>query len=616
MNNYLLAIGCNEHDSSSINNLAGAENDASNIFNCLVKSEHSIYDKNISKCIKSPTLHQVRNALENILYDAACPDIFTLFFAGHGGIIDSTYYLLLKDSNIDRLSLSAISLSEIFRILSSSSVKHINLVIDACNTGGLVNDLMSIIKPDIIGKKGSIGISILAAAASDEYAVEKNGEGVFTSNLIKFINGKQKISSEIEYLDLVTLGKSISKVFNEKGIGQTPSTWGLNLYGPSIFSKNLFFNSDESIGIHNFSYVPTMSSLGSTLESFKNEIWRYYEDIENISDYSEFLYLVQTIFNEINDDDKILFIRGVGYRFLEKIDNDVSMKKLELINIFKSLLFPYLANNDIRDEVVLLSDLFKYYGKKSIIEVNEKLETDENFLIYKSEMFSNYYFLPIRISKLLSISAQLLLMDKLLTADILKLISNIKKHYFHHLIVINDVQAAYLYIFFKIYSKLNLQEHVKDILENYINNFLLINGNIAKLDINSEDTFKYFYQKHSVEEIETNLLAVPSQTGSVFVLMSRDYELDSHINLHMHLLDRKNFLLFIPKNLDEFSLPFIREGNNLILQCGLHFWTVQDFLTIYQNEIKNRFEDSDELLNICNIATSYIQPNRLPLMLE
>lgn len=614
MNNYLLSIGCNKYISPSINNLAGAENDASNVFNCLVDSEHSIYNKNISKCIKSPTLEDVRKSLENILYDAVCPDIFTLFFAGHGGINDSTYYLLLKDSNIDRLSLSAISLSEIFKIISSSGVKHINLVIDACNTGGLVNDLMTIIKPEIIGNKGSIGVSILAAAASDEYAVEENGEGVFTSNLINFINGNKKISSEIEYLDLVTLGKSISKLFNEESIEQTPSAWGLNLYGPSVFAKNLFFNSDDSIGIHNFSYVPSISSLGTTLESFKNELWKYYEDIDNISDYAKLLHLMQNIFDEINDDDKILFIKGVGYRFIEKIDNDTCMKKLELINVFKSLLLPYLAIDNIRKEVIILTNLFKYYGKKSILDINEKLESDENFLIYKSEMLSNYYFLPIRISKLLSISAQLLLVDESLTEDILKLIDNIKKHYFNHFIVINDVQAANLYIFFKVFSKLNLQEHVKDILENYINNFLVINGNIAKLSIDLEDTFKYLFQKHLGEEIETNLLAVPSQTGTVFILISQDYELDKYINLHMHHLDRKNFLLFIPKILDEFSLSLIREGNNLILQCGLHFWKIEDFLSIYNTEIKKSFDDVDELLNVCCIASSYVQPNRIPIM--
>ena len=613
MNNYLLSIGCNEYDSSSINNLTGAENDASNIFNCLIESKYSIYNKNISKCIPSPALNEVRDTLENMLYNSTCPDMFTLFFAGHGGINDSTYYLLLKDSNSDRLSLSAISLSEIFKIISSSGVKHINLVIDACNTGGLVNDLMTILKPEIIGHKGSIGVSILAAAASDEYAVEENGEGVFTSHLIKFINGTERISSEIEYLDLVTLGKSISNIFNEKGIEQTPSAWGLNLYGPSLFVKNLFFNSEDSIGVHNFSYVPSMSNLGITLESFKNELWKYYEDIDNISDYAELLHLIQNIFDEIDDDDKILFIRGVGYRFIEKIDNDISMKKLELINVFKSLLLPFLTNPNIKEELENLIYFFKYFGKKSIININEKLELDENFLIYKKDILSNYYFLPIRISKLLAITAQLILLDESLKENILILISNIKKSYYNNFIIINDSQAANLYIFFKIFNKLNLQEHVKSILEHYINNFLIINGNIAKLGIDSEDTFKYLFQKHSGEEIETNLLAVPSQAGSVFMLISQDYKLDKNINLHMHLLDRKNFLLFIPKSLNEFSLPLISDGHNLILQCGLHFWTVKDFLSIYQDEIENKFNDTDELLNICSIASSYIQPNRIPI---
>jgi len=615
MNNYLLSIGCDIYDSSMLQNLSGAENDASNMFNCLIESKHSIYKKDFSKCIKSPTLNEVRQVLETILYDSQCPDIFTLFFAGHGGVVDSTYYLLLKDSNLERLSLSAISLSEIFRIISSLDIKHVNLVIDACHTGGLVNDLMTIIKPEIVGKKGSIGISILAAAASDEYAVEENGEGVLTSNLIRFINGDKQISSEVEYLDLVTLGKSISNIFNEKGIEQTPSAWGLNLYGPSLFAKNLFFNSDDSVGIHNFSYIPLMSTLGTTLESFKNELWEYYKDIDNISDYAKFLHLIQKILDEISDDDKILFIRGVGYRFIEKIDNDTSMKKLELINIFKSLLLPYLTNDGIiKQEVIKLIELFKYYGKKSLIAINEKLELDENFLIYKNEMLSNYYFLPIRISKLLSIAAQVLLLDTSSEKDTLKLIINIKKYYNNHFIVINDMQAPFLYIFFKIFSKLNLQEHVQDILEKYINNFLVIHGNIAKLGINSENTFKYILQKHSGEEIETSLLAVPSQTGSVFMLISKDYEINTYINLNMHYLDRKNFLLFIPKKINEFSLHLIRDGNNLILQCGLYFWTVEDFLSIYNSEIKTSFDDVDELLNICCIASSYIQPNRIPIM--
>lgn len=615
MNNYLLAIGCNEYDCESIENLSGAENDASNIYNCLVESEHSIYSQTISQCLKSPTLKELRDKLENILFESTPPDIFTLFFAGHGGVVDSTYYLLPKDSKSDRLSLSAISLSEIFRIMSSSDVKHVNLVIDACNTGGLVNDLISIIKPEILGKKGSMGVSILAAAASDESAMEKNGEGVFTSNLIKFINGEKKISSETEYLDLVTLGKSIADTFNTEGIKQTSSAWGLNLFGPSIFAKNLFFSTADTIGIHNFSYIPTMSSLGRTLESFKNELWKYYEDIDTTSDYSALLHLMQSIFNEINSDEKILFIRGVCYRFIEKIDNNLSMKKLELINIFQSLLLPFLNEPTLQDEAKRLTDYFAYYGHQSITEINDNIDLDENFLIDKNEMHSNYYFLPIRISKLFALTSQLLLINDKSLEEVLRLINNVKKHYHCHFKVINDSQAASLYIFFKAFSKLNLHEHVQDIFKNYIDDFLSTKGNIAKLHINPDETFQYIFQRYFQSDINTNLLAIPSQTGAVFILLSKEYQLEQDLNLTMHNLDRKVFLLFIPQNLNNFALPLIPEGKNLLFHCGLNFWKVEEFLALYEANIESIVDGTDKLLEICCIASSYIQPNRISLML-
>lgn len=133
MKSYLIAIGCNDYASGTLSNLSGAENDASNIYKCLVESDYSIYDKHKSKVLTSPSVADVRNELENILFgDDQAPDIVTLFFAGHGGVATGTYYLCLSNTRSDRMSFSALSLSEIFRMLSSSDVKHVNLVIDAC----------------------------------------------------------------------------------------------------------------------------------------------------------------------------------------------------------------------------------------------------------------------------------------------------------------------------------------------------------------------------------------------------------------------------------------------------------------------------------------------------
>ena len=91
MNNYLLSIGCDKYESEKISDLQGAENDANNIYNTLLEEKYTIYNVTQSKYLKSPTLSDFRETLEQMLYDNETPDIFTLFFAGHGGIVDGTY---------------------------------------------------------------------------------------------------------------------------------------------------------------------------------------------------------------------------------------------------------------------------------------------------------------------------------------------------------------------------------------------------------------------------------------------------------------------------------------------------------------------------------------------
>lgn len=612
MNNYLLSIGCDSYESKEINDLQGAENDASNIYNTLLEEESTIYDITQSKYLKSPTLVEFRDALEQMLYDSETPDIFTLFFAGHGGIVDGTYYLVLKNSKLDRLSISAISLSEILNILSSSGVKHINLIMDSCQTAGLVNDLLSVIKPEILGKKGSISIAILAAAASDEYATEENGEGIFTSSLIKYINGSKKITTDLEYLDLSLLGKKISDEFLEEGKTQTPSSWSLNIYGFSLFSKNLYFDGSDSIGLHDFSYLPRISILGEVLEPYKKDLWKHYERLEETSNLSELLYLLQNIFDNIDDENKAVFIKGVAYRFIDKIDSNLTMKKLELINVFKSLLLPYLENELFQQEMKNLISLYIIFAKKSIEEIIGCLEQDKYYLIDKENIHANYYYLPIRISKIFALISQLLLIDLSSKDIILKLIDMIKSNYRNHLKIINDCQGAYLNTFFKIFSKLNLQNEVKDIFEYYINDFISISGHVANIYIDNNETFKYIEQRYFIKRIEYRLLAIPLQVGSVLILNSRDYTLNDLIDLNMHCFDKKSFLFFIPSDIKDFSLKLIENGNNKILQCGLDFWTVDDFEKIYSKSIINYDFDS-EFIDLCCISSSYIQPNRIAI---
>lgn len=113
-------------------------------------------------------------------------------FAGHGGVVDGTYYLLPRDADPKRYVFTGFCLSELFRMVSTANLNHVNIVIDACNTGGLVNDLGSLLKPEVIGKRGTFGVSILAAAASDEFALEENGQGLMTTSVLNLLSGKKE----------------------------------------------------------------------------------------------------------------------------------------------------------------------------------------------------------------------------------------------------------------------------------------------------------------------------------------------------------------------------------------------------------------------------------------
>jgi hypothetical protein len=624
MKSYILSIGCDVYLSNSLCDLNGSENDASSIFNCLVESEYSIYDKESSILLKSPTVAEVKNWLEKILLDSDTPDVFTLFFAGHGGVATGTYYICLNDTKPDRLEFSAFSLSEIFRMVSSSGVKHVNLVIDACNTGGLVNDLISIIKPDLIGAKGSFGIAILAAAALDEYASEVNGQGLLTSHLIKYINGDKRISIGPEYLDLVTIGRQISTEFINNLSKQTPSSWGINLYGPSVFSRNPFYNPNGAIGTYEFSYIPPASRLGRLIQHNKKEFWEALENLDTGEGGRMLLPLFQKLLSNTDDrNDALALIIGIGSRFTDQVAPTQDLIKLDLLNVLLTALMPYLGENNTDVLVDAIIEDFNRYGKICINDLLSKLEADNTLLIYKGgsgfDVLSNYYYLSLRIAKILGLLSQLVLVDSENLQVALCVIERIYKTYSNHLMCMSDIQAPYLYIFFKVFCGLPETIRVKEYLVKYLADYLKIRGRVSQINLQPEKVSTYLLQRYTQEKIDIEYTANPTGIGSVLLLAASHYELGDEVDKQLHLLDRVNFHLFIPSNVNEFSQNIIKNGENLVLKCGFDFWNVKKFFEICTHKIdeyaKNNYSNLDKRRMICCVASAYAQPDRIPLMI-
>ncbi|MGI2191522.1 caspase family protein [Shewanella baltica] len=623
MKAYLVSIGCDKYQSETLNDLSGAENDASAIYDVLVDSEYSIYEKESSYLLKSPVISDVKDTLEEVLFDKECPDIFTFFFAGHGGVVDGTYYLCLNETKTDRMSFTGLPLTEIFRIVSSSKVKHVNLVIDACNTAGLVNDLFSLIKPELMGAKGSFGISILAAAASDEYAGEVAGQGLLTGSLVNLISGRDKVNSDVEFLDLVNLGRVISTKFIVEGRDQTPSSWGMNLYGPSIFSKNPYHSHNDTISTHDFSFIPPASRVGKVLLNYKDDLWGLYDELDNTEGVREFLEVIRCAGEAVdNTDDVITLLKGVAYRFIEKFSPECDFKQLELLNAISTVLIPHLSNENARLAFSEFMDLFRIYGIRLLDDTLANLQEDKYSLINKDgagfDALSNYYYLPIRLSKLVGYFSQLLLVDEGVGEKFSAFLDLVRKDYSGHLIVMSEEQAPYLHSFFSIYHALGKGEQVKDLLISYMLDYIGCAGQVSALNLPTEDTLKFLMQRYTQNKVSSEFKSNPDSLGASLLLQANAYGIDEDVDLVLHCLDRHSFHLFIPECIDQFGGKIIENGFNMVLRCGSNFWTCKDFRDIVEEHFEQYSEiDISSLSSIekfsC-LASSFVQPDRIPLM--
>lgn len=623
MKAYLVAIGCDLYQSETLRNLSGAENDASAVYDILVDSEYSIYKKECSYLLKSPVINDVKGVLEEALFDKECPDIFTFFFAGHGGVVDGTYYLCLNETKTDRMSFTGLPLTEIFRIVSSSDVKHVNLIIDACNTAGLVHDLLSLIKPELMGAKGSFGISILAAAASDESAGEVAGQGLLTGSLVNIISGREKVNSDVEFLDLVNLGRVISTKFIQHGMKQTPSSWGMNLYGPSIFSKNPYHSQNDTISTHDFSFIPPASRVGIALLNYKDELWGLYDDLGNTEGVRDFLEVIRSAGEAVdNTDDLITLIKGVGYRFIEKFSPRCDFKQLELINAVFTILIPYFSDEKARVAFSEFLDLFKLCSIRLLDDTLEKLQENKYYLINKEgtgfDLLSNYYYLPIRLSKLLGFFSQLLLIEETANEKVSAFLDLIRKDYSGHLTVISEEQAPYLHSFFGIYHFLGKSDQVKDLLIVYVRDYIGCLGQVAALNLNTKDKLKFIIQRYTQDKVNIEYKSNPDSFGSSLLLQSNAYGIGEEIDSVLHVLDKHSFHLFIPSNIFQFGDKVIDNGVNMVLRCGYDFWNCKDFNDILKEQF-NKYSEIDlsslsPIERFFCVASCFVQPDRIPLM--
>jgi hypothetical protein len=104
-----------------------------------------------------------------------------LYFAGHGYMEQTGGYLLASDS---RTGDDGIALGEVMTWANASKTRNRVIVLDSCHSGIAGAQPLPPHQSEL-----SEGLTILTASTADQYTVEDNGAGVFTTLFVNALNG-------------------------------------------------------------------------------------------------------------------------------------------------------------------------------------------------------------------------------------------------------------------------------------------------------------------------------------------------------------------------------------------------------------------------------------------
>lgn len=165
-------------------NLFGCVNDAYSVNSVLARNSDGTRNFDVELMSgngpdSSITRRQLKDKVSELF--VGNDDIALFYFAGHGHFENTGGYLLTSEcADGDE----GLPLKEIVELANRSRVRNKLIVFDSCHSGIAGNPRAG----DAIANIGD-GVTILTASSADQYAVEKNNSGVFTTLFVDALNG-------------------------------------------------------------------------------------------------------------------------------------------------------------------------------------------------------------------------------------------------------------------------------------------------------------------------------------------------------------------------------------------------------------------------------------------
>lgn len=176
-----LTVGINHYSWSP---LAGCVNDANAIANSLAQNGDgtiNFHVKNLTSDKYEITKAQLFRGIKELFQREA--EVVVFFFSGHGADNELGGHLVTQDAEKYDIGLS---LNEVVEMANLAiHINEIIIIIDACYSGNTGNT--NPLTREIACLRN--GVSVLASSMYNEYSVEKNGQGLFTSIIMEALEG-------------------------------------------------------------------------------------------------------------------------------------------------------------------------------------------------------------------------------------------------------------------------------------------------------------------------------------------------------------------------------------------------------------------------------------------
>lgn len=156
-----------------------------------VVSFHANYDPNFatrvllgSSAAESATPRVTFTALREAVTELFAFEGMALFYySGHGIVMDGCTYLATQDGSS---SLPGLSLNDLLVMANEAQARDVLIILDACYSGGMA---AAESHGDMPGRSVRPGVTVLAAARSNQRALEVDGHGVFTRLVLGALKG-------------------------------------------------------------------------------------------------------------------------------------------------------------------------------------------------------------------------------------------------------------------------------------------------------------------------------------------------------------------------------------------------------------------------------------------